>query len=281
MNAENTEGELAAPVESDAETANETTEEESQQDQVAEETEGEASEGGEVADDAAKPTEEAKAEEEDEEPETESKSQRKRRLRKERAQRVQDELEREKRRVEALTKRIDALKDTDPNASDNYDEAVAQNTVNRTIRAQTEAEREDAAARALEIEEESKKVRADAWNERVAEAKHIRDFSDKVYDQTVPFTDQIVSAVQDLDAGPDVAYHLATHQEELRRLHRLTPVQLGVELGKIEASISTPKPKLKSTAPTPLNTIQETTTEPDFNAETATYQEYRKRMGFD
>lgn len=293
MSIEKTEGALSAPDELDADTANETTESDSehtdQENDEAEagksEAEGETDEGDEAEQADAAKTEETKAEDKadegDEEPETkETKQQRKRRLRREREQRLEAELAQERKRLEALQKRIDALTDIDPNASENYDEAIAQNTVNKTLRAQGQAELEDAKAKAQEIESEAQTARLEAWNEKVSELAHIKDFKDRVLnDPEVPFTPEIVATVVELDRGPEVAYHLATHQEELRRLHRLSPVRLGVELGRIEASLSLPKPKLKSTAPAPLKTLKSSNTESEPDLESAEYEQFKELRG--
>ena len=58
------------------------------------------------------------------------------------------------------------------------------------------------------------------------------------------------------DAGTDVVYHLGKNPEEYKRIYALSPIRQLAELGKIEASLSTPapgkpKPQLVSRAAAP------------------------------
>lgn len=216
----------------------------------------------------------------EQEPVKETKSQRKRRLRREREEALQKQVAEKDRELAAMQKRLDKFKEVDPNAADDYDAAVAQNASYRTRKAEIQADIEEAEAERNRIAEQASAARVEAWNEKVSELTHIKDFADRVYgDKDLPFTPQIVEVIADMDRGPEVAYHLATHKEELRRLASMPPTRATLELGRIEAGLSYPKPKTKTAAPAPLKTLKGSTTAPDVTLENADYEAYRKMRG--
>lgn len=285
------EGANPAPDELDAVKAPETTESEVKTEEPVKSTEAEPdkSEGDEAKGDKAETpktpeTPEAEAVEvdaasDDQQADKETKSHRKRRLRREREEQLRAEVERKDKEIFDLTRRIDALKDEDPNAAENYDAANAQNAVNRAMRAQTQAQIDAAKADRERVESEAKEAARAAWDEQVAELAHIKDFAQKVYDPKTPFEQHVALAVTQMERGPEIAYALANDHERLRRLAKLPPIQLGAELARIEAGLTTPKPKLQSSAPAPLKTLKGSTTAPDVSLETADYETYKKLRG--
>lgn len=66
----------------------------------------------------------------------------------------------------------------------------------------------------------------------------------------------ILEALAVSDHGPAIVDYLAQHLEEADRISRLPPHLAAVHLGRIEASVSTPKPKTVSQAPTPAPTLK-------------------------
>lgn len=74
-------------------------------------------------------------------------------------------------------------------------------------------------------------------------------------DATVQFQPQIVEAIAVSEHGPAVAYHLANHLDEADRIARLPPHLAAVQLGRIEALVSAPKPKPVTRAPDPAPTV--------------------------
>jgi len=210
----------------------------------------------------------------------ETKSQRKRRLRREREEQLWTEIVRKNKQIEDLTRRAGALKDIDPTAAENYDAANAQNAVNTAMRAQTEAQIETVKAEREMAEGEAKEAAIAAWEEQVAELAHIKDFAQKVYDLNAPFTAEIAAAVTQMERGPEIAYALANDHERLKRLNRLSPIQLGAELARIEAGLTLPRPKTTSSAPKPIKPLKGSTTAPDVNLESADYATFKKLRGF-
>jgi len=283
------EGAIPAPDELDAVKAPETSEPEVKTEaEPVEKTEAEPdqTESAEAEGEKVETPEAPKAEPAEEEPESddqqadkETKSQRKRRLRREREEQLRAEVERKDKEIADLKRREAALKDEDPNAADNYDAALAQNIVNRTLRAQTQAQIDAVQAERERVESEAKEAARAAWDEQVAELAHIKDFAQKVYDPNVPFTSDVAAAITQMERGPEIAYALANDHERLKRLAKLPLLQLGAELARIEAGLTLPKPKLQSSAPAPLKILKGSTTPPDVNLETADYDTYKKLRG--
>ena len=121
------------------------------------------------------------------------------------------------------------------------------------------------------------------YQERLAETKAtIKDFDEvmgKAADMQV--ADYVAEAVQDSERGPEIFYHLAQHPEVAERLNGLPPLRAAMEIGKIEAQLSTPVVKRASQAPAPITPIA-----PGSNAtvnlqtaDQATYEAERRRQG--
>lgn len=58
-----------------------------------------------------------------------------------------------------------------------------------------------------------------------------------------PCTPQMAHAIKTSEAGPDVAYHLASNPADARRIAALDPFSQIRELGKLEGRLSAPAPK--------------------------------------
>lgn len=83
------------------------------------------------------------------------------------------------------------------------------------------------------------------------------DYMDRVAELAgaVPFSQPVLEALAASDHGPAIAYHLANHLDEADRIARLPPHLAAVQLGRIEAQVSAPKPKPVSKAPNPVPTV--------------------------
>jgi hypothetical protein len=116
-----------------------------------------------------------------------------------------------------------------------------------------EAERHSAQTQAQAVEK--------TWNDRqVTYATSKPDYFDVIEGEwacSVPMAD----AIRTSDDGPAVAYHLASHPEEARRIAGLNPLAQIREIGRLEAKLAqpvTPSPPLKiaSDAPAPAPTVR-------------------------
>lgn len=97
-----------------------------------------------------------------------------------------------------------------------------------------------------------------SFEERAAKyaAEH-PDF-DKAMDdlgQTVRFSPELIEAIGVSDHGPAVVHYLAQHLDEADRIARLPAHLAAVNLGRIEAQVSAPKPKPVTKAPDPTPTV--------------------------
>lgn len=97
-----------------------------------------------------------------------------------------------------------------------------------------------------------------SFEERAAKyaAEH-PDFDQAVDDlgRTIRFSPEIVEAIGMSDHGPAVVHYLAQHLDEADRIARLPAHIAAVQLGRIEAQVSTPKPKPVTKAPDPAPTL--------------------------
>ena len=129
-------------------------------------------------------------------------------------------------------------------AMSEYAIAQAESRVEQKISAKTQQERQQSAQKSFE--------------ERAAKyaAEH-PDFDQAVDDlgRTVRFSPEVIEAIGVSDHGPAVVHYLAQHLDEADRIARL-PVHLAaVQLGRIEAQVSQPKPKPVTNAPKPAPTL--------------------------
>jgi hypothetical protein len=92
--------------------------------------------------------------------------------------------------------------------------------------------------------------------ERAEEAKtRIPDFDDKIkafQDMGGKFAPHVIEEVRDSDKGPQLAYFLASNPAIAAELNALNPRDAAREIGRIEASLSLPKPKKQTQAPAPV-----------------------------
>ena len=93
------------------------------------------------------------------------------------------------------------------------------------------------------------------WMAQVQEAKQrYADFEQVVY--TARISDGLAGLIAQSDSGADVAYHLGTNHEAVARLERMTPIEQAMELGRLSASISAPRPRTQSKAPDPASPVR-------------------------
>lgn len=105
-------------------------------------------------------------------------------------------------------------------------------------------------------------AQATTWQQRAAAAKaELPDFEEVMQSTTAPMSPAMAEAIRDSEHGPALAYHLAKHPAEAIRLAGLSPVAAAREIGRLEATLSTPKAaapapaKRITTAPTPPTPI--------------------------
>lgn len=159
-------------------------------------------------------------------------------------------------RLEAENKALqDGIVDTD--TAENYDEAVQTNAVNTALGAQKTAEIEQAKREKATIAQETAIKARNEFAERGREIEGVTDFEDVVFKDDVPFTQDTVAALMEIDNGPAIAYDLATKPERLQELNALSPTQRAIKLGQMSATHSAPKPAIETKAPKPIKPTED------------------------
>lgn len=104
---------------------------------------------------------------------------------------------------------------------------------------------------AEEAQQAELRVKADMFMD--AGAARYDDFETVVRAKDLPVPSALMHAVVETEHGPDIAYHLATHRDELEKLARKSPVQIIMEVARMEAKFAErAKPKAPG-APPPVN----------------------------
>ena len=98
-------------------------------------------------------------------------------------------------------------------------------------------------------------VKTQIFNDQMAKGREKYENFDSIANSGIIRTQEVLAAVQATgDDMPDVIVALSKKPNNAARLHGLPPVQLGMEIGKIQARLNTKKPGPKPTnAPEPLS----------------------------
>lgn len=66
----------------------------------------------------------------------------------------------------------------------------------------------------------------------------------------------VLESLMESEIGPDIAYHLAKNPAKVRELNSMSANRALIELGRIEARLSSPKPKTSTKAPKPVGALK-------------------------
>lgn len=106
------------------------------------------------------------------------------------------------------------------------------------------------------------------------------DFNELVLDENLKISEAMVEAILLSDTAEDVLYYLGKHPEEAAHIAELPPLKVAHEFGKIEAKLSAPPPKKRTThTPEPITPVKTTgVTEQDpSNMNPREYRAWRER----
>jgi hypothetical protein len=88
-------------------------------------------------------------------------------------------------------------------------------------------------------------------------AKAIPDFEKVIRDaRDAPVAPHVAMQVLESEKGPLLQYHFAKNPDALERLNRMTAMQAAREIGRLEASLSIPRPRTKTAAPAPDSPVR-------------------------
>lgn len=116
---------------------------------------------------------------------------------------------------------------------------------------------EEARRRAEEAEQRQMAEIGKVWRERVDEArKRYADFDAVALTDAVAHPKSVALLVATSDVGPDVAYYLGQNRALAAEIAALNPVEQARAIGRIEATISAPRPRQTTTAPPPITPVR-------------------------
>jgi hypothetical protein len=131
-----------------------------------------------------------------------------------------------------------------------YTRKVTERAVKMQLRADRANQEREAAERAnrQKAEEHSR-----AWQQRRAKAlEELPDYTDVAENPDVHISNTMALAITSSDHGPKLAYHLGQHPEVAERIAKMPDALQLMELGKLEAQITAPKPPKVSKTPPPI-----------------------------
>ena len=172
------------------------------------------------------------------------------------------EAEREAQRWREAAERKTADPSEKPNPDkfgsyDEYVEALADWKADQRV---AESFKRRDAERSQAAEARAAEAKAQAWAERqIAFREATPDYDAVVGKSSVQVAPHVVDALLDSESGPELAYHLAKRPETVKRINALSPLSAARELGRIEATLSSPAaPQIKpaSKAPAPITPVR-------------------------
>jgi hypothetical protein len=123
-----------------------------------------------------------------------------------------------------------------------------------------EAEAQEARKQAEIIEAAERQLVNQAWSEKVMDAKsRYADFEQVALAPDVPITPAIADLLKQSDKGPDLAYWLGMNKAaaaEIAALSKTQPVLAAMHLGRLEASLSAPSPRMTPQTPEPIAPVR-------------------------
>jgi hypothetical protein len=142
---------------------------------------------------------------------------------------------------------------------DAYDAAMEAYELKREEKLTAKIRREEADRQAMAAANEQLRVRMEVAKAALPDFTQVIEEADRTQ---VYVPEHVKAAIVESDVGPQLAYHLAKHPEEQRRIFALTPARALLELGKIELKYTAAEPKGKqpttvetTRAPAPVTSI--------------------------
>lgn len=130
------------------------------------------------------------------------------------------------------------------------------------------------------ITQQQKREAQENWASQVVEAKgRYLDFEQVAF--TAPISDAVADIIMQSDSGTDVAYYLGTHRDEAAAISRMSGLDAARAIGRIEARINMPQPKVNTEAPDPISPVKpkaSVTRKPE-NMTPTEYAEWRAKGG--
>lgn len=156
-----------------------------------------------------------------------------------------DELTRARREAERQAEYWKAKASSTPDYDSlDYEDGIAERVRNSTRQEQAETAQHSVASLAQE---------AFGYRETIARER-FPDYDAVTRNPSVPITQDMAEIIRDSDVGPDIAYLLGKNVQEAARIAALPVSRRAVELGKLEAQVTAPKP-LPKQPPAPVSPV--------------------------
>lgn len=155
--------------------------------------------------------------------------------------------------------------------------AIWKQDKRRAERFAKEAEREadDARKQAEALDNQQRQALRQSFEDQVAEAKtRYADYDAVARAPDVPVSDVMADLIVTSDVGPDVLYHLGQNRALAAQIAKMPLAEAARAIGRIEASLTAPKPRTETQAPAPIAPVRgsaRATPAPD----AMSYEEYR------
>ena len=140
---------------------------------------------------------------------------------------------------------------------EDYDDYRIAKALHKQSQSLNQREADQAKLQAQALEQQQAREVSEIWNAQVHDAKsRYQDFDAVALSPHLAVSDTMAEVITASDVGPDVLYKLGTNPAEARRIAGLSPLEQARELGRIEASLSRPKPKTQTNAPDPIAPVR-------------------------
>lgn len=107
------------------------------------------------------------------------------------------------------------------------------------------------------------------------------DFDQIVKNPDVPITERMVDMFASSDVAADIAYRLASDRTLAAEIAQMSDIDMARAIGRLEATVSAPKPRTQSSAPEPITPVRPTASpvkDPD-KMTPAEYRAWREKGG--
>jgi hypothetical protein len=137
---------------------------------------------------------------------------------------------------------------------------------------ETDAVKSQAAA----LQQQEQSLLWNNWDTQKTEAKgRYGDFDQVIQGGTFPDGSALLDMILRSDSPADLAYHVAQDKALNVRLLQMPPVEAARLVGRLEATISLPKPRTTSTAPEPISPLKGAGASATRDPAKMSYEEYK------
>jgi hypothetical protein len=115
----------------------------------------------------------------------------------------------------------------------------------------------EAAKQVEEITSREREAIAQSWNAQMDDARgRYADFDAVALSPQVPITPEVGMLIATSDQGADVAYFLGQNRALAAQIAGMSQVEAARAIGRIEATLSQPKPRTETQAPPPISPVR-------------------------